>query len=114
MKKLLVLATAFMISTAAVAGLTDVYNAIDTNNTSTKVDQKAAALKNKIDSKLNKLSDKATTAETKSTEKQEALKESLEKKLSDLQSKGQGNSEQATEIKSEIAALQRLIDAARK
>ena len=114
MKKLLILTTALIISTASVAGLTDVYNAIDTNNTSTKVDQKAAQIKNKINTKLNKLSDKKIAAEESTTAKQEALKASLEKKLAKLTRSGEGNSEQATELKAEIESLQKLIDAAQK
>lgn len=114
MKNLFIFVTALMISTASVAGIIDVYNAVDSNNTSTKVDQKAATLKKKADSKLNKLTQKTTAAEEKSTAAQEKLKAKLESKLAKLEKKGEGNSSQANDIRAEIESLKKLIEAAQK
>ena len=57
MKKLFILATALMVSTASFAGIVDFYEAVNSNpdEATTKVDQKAAALKNKIDNKLSNI-----------------------------------------------------------
>ncbi len=115
MKKLLILAVALTISSGAYAGLADLYNAVNTNNHgNTKVEAKAAEVKNKIDSKLNVLSAKATQAEESTTAKQEEAKTKLEEKLAELVSKGEGESDTATKIKTEIKALQKLIEAAKK
>ncbi len=115
MKNLLILALALTISTSATAGLTDLYNAIDTNKTaSTKVDNKAAEIKNKLDSKLGKIAEKATKAEEESTAQQEKLKSKLEAKLAELVSEGKGSSDKANEIKAEIESLKKLIEAAQK
>ncbi len=115
MRKLFILATAIMISSAANAGLTDLYNAVNTNEkANTKVEAKAAEVKNKIDSKLNILNKKAASTEESTTAKQEEIKAQLEEKLAALVQKGEGNSETAEKIKAEIQALQKLIDAARK
>lgn len=116
MKKLLVLSTALLLSTAAVAGLTDVYNAVNSNPgaSATKVDQKAAEIKNKLDAKLGGIQDKVAAQKGESAAKQEALKAQLEEKLAKLKNSGEGNSSQAAGIKAELESLQKLIDAAKK
>ncbi len=112
MKKFLVLSAAVLFGVSAQAGILDVYNAIDTetNENSTLVDKKAAALKSKIASKTSSLQAKADTT----TAEKEELKATLESKLAELTAKGEGKSSAALEIKNEIEALQRLIDAAKK
>ena len=116
MKKLLVLSAALFISTAAVAGLTDVYNAVNSNPdaSATKVDQKAAEIKNKLDAKLGGIQDKVAAQKDEGNAKQETLKAQLEAKLSELKNSGEGNSSQAADIKAEIESVQKLIDAAKK
>ena len=116
MKKLFVLSTALLLSTAAVAGLTDVYNAVNSNPgaSATKVDQKAAEIKNKLDAKLGGIQDKVAIPKSESAVKQEALKAQLEAKLAELKNSGEGTSAQAADIKAELESLQKLIDAAKK
>lgn len=116
MKKLLVLATALMLSSASFAGVTDVYNAINSNpdENATKVDQKASALKSKVDSKLSNLQNKLADKSSSATAKQENLKAQLEEKLANLVKSGNGDSSKANELKAEIESLQKLIEAARK
>ncbi len=116
MKKLLVLSTALFLSTTAVAGLTDVYNAVNSNpgTSATKVDQKAAEIKNKLDAKLGGIQDKIAAQKDESNTKQEALKAQLEEKLAELKKNGEGDSSKAADIKAEIESIQKLIDAAKK
>lgn len=114
MKKILMIATVLFFSTTSTAGLLDVYKVVDTNNTSTKVDSKAAEVKSKIDSKLSKITEKATKAEDKTTAKQEEIKATLEERLAELTKKGEGDTTEANNIKAEIESLQKLINAARQ
>ncbi len=112
-KLLLVTATFVFVSISAQAGLRDLYNKIDTNTNenSTIVDQKAADLKKKIQSKTEAFTEKY---ESKSTAEQESIKEKLEEKLANLVAKGEEKSEKALQIQAEIASLTKLIEAAKK
>lgn len=116
MKKLLLISTVLLISTASVAGLTDVYNSINSNPdaSATKVDLKAAELKNKIDAQLGGIQDKIASQKDESATKQEALKAQLEEKLAELKKNGEEDSSQAAGIKAELESIQKLIDAAKK
>lgn len=113
MNKILIISTVLFLSVSAQAGLMDVYNKIDTNTSenSTYVDQKAAALKKKIQDKTDALTQKYETA---SISEQETAKSKLEKKLEDLKSKGESKSQKAKELQAEIDSLNKLIEAAQQ
>lgn len=116
MKKLYVLALALIISAPSFAGLTDVYNAINSNpdSSASKIDQKAAGLKNKIDSKLIGLQAKTAEKSAATLSSQESLKAKLEEKLAGLVANGEEKSSKADELRAEIESLTKLIEAAKK